>query len=250
MLEWRRIKKTLTNFINQTKANVRAHERKDVLIDRFATVISMLDEIAQDLPRIDSSRYIDVILSPQVKKVLGVPDGRTITDAAFARLRQAIPAIWAQWKTDVEASLASEFRILLPIFQSFGTLDHPAAIFTCMDCDSVPALTYDNVFVHKCHGKTYFPPPKGSDVASAMILPVYEHAARDACRHTKWRHNLGIHPAAKRALDLMRLCEVDPNCTNSGEMDKLDVRVHCLMCASRGRAATMGWRTAVRVVFP
>ncbi|ETW79856.1 hypothetical protein HETIRDRAFT_410482 [Heterobasidion irregulare TC 32-1] len=79
-----------------------------------------------------------------------------------------------------------------------------------------------------------------------MDLLVYEHAAMDACRHTKLRHNLGIRPAAMRALDPMRLCEVDPNCTNSGEMDKLDVRVHCLMCASRCRAAIMGWRTAVR----
>ena len=226
-------------------SNIESHKRKDALIGRFSALISILDEMKNELPNIHPNRYIDIILMPQVREVLDLPPGKKVTSAAMARLREFLPSIWAQWKNEISAIIARENYILLPIFAALGTLDHPAAILTCMNCVYAVLSSYDELFAHCCHGDDYTP-PKSEKVTSAIDGSVYEHAAKIACKRTQWQDDLKVCREPERVLELMHACGVDPSRTTWEGMDRLSVRLVCVKCYSRGWTDPMDWREAVR----
>ena len=246
VLEWPEIEQLLSIRIGQIMSNIESHKRKVVLIGRFSALISILDEIKDELPNIHSNRYIDIILMPQVREILDLPPDKSVTPAAMARLRECLPSIWAQWKREISATIVRRHHFLRPIFTALGTLDHPATLgLDCANCycSRRALLTYDDLFAHRCHGKNY--EPKKSESATSTIKgAVYEHAATIACKRTQWNSDLRAGYQPSRILDLMRACVVDPNRTTWKDMDGLNVDLVCSNCDSRGQAITMNWRTA------
>lgn len=244
MLEWPEIESLLSDCIGQIMTNINEHKRKDVLIGRFTALVSVLDKMSEELPNIHPHRHIDLILMPQVREVLDLPPNKKITPAAMVRLRKSLPSLWAQWKREIEDTITCRHPILLPIFETLGTLNHPAAQFTCRSCYSKESLTYNELFSHNCHGKNY--QPKRSDGSTSAIKEsVYEYAARIACKRTEWVEFLHVGCAAQRTIDVMRACKVEPESSTWEDMDNLDAALVCSICEARRLCVMMDWRTAV-----
>ncbi|THH06437.1 hypothetical protein EW146_g9611 [Bondarzewia mesenterica] len=243
--EWKQIKSTLSKRVEHLRSANADSQRKDVLTARLKQLISLLDDVMQNLPDIASNNYIDIILLPEVRKMVDAPGNDALTTVALTKLRKTLPSLWTHWQEMTASKLAHSFEVIRPIFEKIKTLDHPAVIFFCSSCFDQPPLTFPGLFKHRCLNRRVKHSAKWNPTMKAKIS-LYEFTAKVVCERAPWScKDLELHRAAERVKDMMTVCGVDPDTTTWADMARRDVRVCCLTCEKKGRDSLMNWRMAV-----
>lgn len=192
--------------------------------------------------------YIDIVLLPEVKKVLHVHYKREISNPEWKKLRRVIPAAFSRWRRTVDSQLTKSFAELAPVFKKSRTLDHPATVFGCKEplCRKTSCgVAYADLISHPC----CHTPHSLAKVSASFGGSVYNHAAQSHFGCWPWSANtLTTHEASDKVGVVMAACGADPNTTSWKQMDEQDVRLSCKRCYERG--ISMGWRTAVSIMFP
>ena len=212
-----------------------------VLQSRFSELVLRLNLMARELPDIVYDNYVDIVLFPEVQKVLNVPISEDIAQSSMDRLCKMVPKLLSKWRLSKETSLVQSLPAFAPIYKKYKTLDHPAAIFACTECKG--SFPFSAMFAHSCLNAVFRLVAIGPNFGCS----VYEYAAKRALGREPWSsEHLEVSPISERVKNIMRVGGISPEKATWEDMDKKDVWIQCVACEPKVRGVTMGWRTAVR----
>ena len=116
--EWDDIKPDIIKFVEDCPA----------FMDRFTRLESILRDMDTELPGVVDHNYVDIVLLPEVEKVLSVRYDQGIPDAQWANLCQIIPDAFPEWRRIADVELSDTSPVLARVFRNLDTLAYPATV--------------------------------------------------------------------------------------------------------------------------
>ncbi|KAI0059001.1 hypothetical protein BV25DRAFT_1861229 [Artomyces pyxidatus] len=248
--DWKKIRPDLKARMEKWRKAYRRYQRKEVLLSRCSSFRKMLEEMGHnELPGMTQAHYIDILILPEIKAILDSPGDDEICSETLTTMRTLLPGLWTEWLKALSGRLLNDSPALQAIYDAQKTLDHPAIVLACSQCNR--RLFYPPVLYHSCNNAAYNPLHSGP--ATEIREDLYEHAAQEKCLRKPWSTaQLDVLSTIDHIQDIMHVCGVDPHKGNWLEMNALDgsLRVECKRCSTKVKGSVvMSWRSAVQHVM-
>ena len=156
---WKSIREDAHAFMEDVHFYRLQRERRDLLIDRFSTLASMLNDLkpadSKDAKRVPEDdlqpQFSDYALLPEIRTVLDDPGDALVSTEQLFRLSDYQDAFINQWKQSIEDELIDKLRAVLTLPDD---VDYPLSLaiasFVCKGCHRSIPLRYPGLLSHRC----------------------------------------------------------------------------------------------------
>lgn len=230
---WQKTGPKVIKFMEERKAVRLREARITVLAVRARHLQRMREELCKsDFPIAPSALTMAGL--PEIVGLFDAPNDAPDQTSEFNNIQLKLPVILSHWAENARIRLRDHFKQVLGLPRESS--DSPLAIasfYHCRHCRQV--CSEDDVMKHSCR--------RLSMREDRDVMPPLEYVFHDEIHFNPASYFLEV----ELIKPIIVACGQDPNKVTVADMDKLDVKLTCLMecCTAPGVRSVMSWRTAV-----